>query len=1471
MEDSHSNNVSCNILADNGNDIYLTSSTFNIISRNNASNSSNGIQITNLSSNNNISENTFMNDGVQVSLGSGYGNAMDGNVVNSKPLIFLEGVSGATVGEAGQVILVSCYNIKVENLNVSHTVVGVELFNTSNSEITSNNIKNNRNGIRALDSSFNNITANNITANTGSGIFLYSSPQNTVRENNITDNFHGTLLWESSQNKFYHNNFINNTYQESNIWSYQAIWHDGYPSGGNYWSDYIGVDINSGLYQNETGSDGIGDTAYIINTNEKDNYPLMNPFGTVPYPPPPTYYLTIAASTGGTTIPAPGIYPHRNGTNVRVYSLPDMGYQLDHWVLDGSSSGSASSIDIPMNQNHTITAVFAHVIHQLTITATIGGTTNPIPGTYAYSEGSSVTVHATPSSDYILSYWELDSVNVGATNPISVTMDSNHNLRAVFASTYSAVIRAVCNTEGLDVGVSIWMDGSPTGYSTPHTFAGLTGAHTFSVSSADPSGHPFKQWSTGVSSTTIPVTSGGTYTAYYEAASPPPYSVTIKAHCNAEAADVSVSVWIDGIPLIYYTPHTFAGLTGSHTFTISDYDTSSHPFSQWSTGATTNTISVSSGGTYTAYYEATPPPPYSVTIKAHCNTEGVDASVSVWIDSSTMCYTPHTFTNLHGTHTFTASLCDTSCHSFKQWNTGSTSLAITVSSGGTYIAYYQALPRTLTVSSAHDNPVPSIGPHTYTDGQSVTCSVSSTVTEGSTVWTCTGWSGTGSVPPSGSGTSISFTITRDSTITWDWQARQIGDLILVDFSPVQVVYGASVLVANKPAVFRATVQSTFSQVEPLPLRIRVTYSGGNSFDYDNSIGPNTKKEVFIPFDSSSLRQKGTFTWTALLDPDKAIIETNEGNNMATGSKTVIETKSLSILYVPLRAYNDAPLSRADLKRMQQYGDQYVLATFPISSVRSAISAPVVLDWGQCNIATLLTMLSVFDNVAKLSGYDRTVVILPYDNGYWLSHKILGFPSMDAAGWNPEAPPGNHWTICTVENTYYKAIPHELAHTYNRPGGSNEEYRANPPGNPASGYDPGRNVDVKNALCIMSSTRPLIELGDQIPDYPGGYWICNGCYEALLGQFKKAGDPAVLYMGGVIFENDTALLSTWSMTPFGIPELPLGNTGNLEIVFLDDSHTVISQTGLNSSFVYFSDEYYITAFSFGVEYPDTTKRVQLWLDGNLIVEKNVTSNPPIVSVSNPNGGEILTAGETCLVSWNCSDLDGDELTSTVLYSGDGGIHWVPIAMDLSQTNFIWDTSGLSRGSEFLLKVVTSDGINIGEDVSNGTFTIRIHDITPSIIVPAKSTIGQNYSLFLNVTIENLGDFQETLNLTIYANDTVIDWMNNITLDSGSLTVCFVWDTTGFALGKYTISAYAWPVPGETDTLNNGKTCQTVTITIQGDINADEVVDIFDIATVALAFSSTPSDPNWNPIADINSDGNVNIFDIVVVAVHFGETG
>jgi hypothetical protein len=89
----------------------------------------------------------------------------------------------------------------------------------------------------------------------------------------------------------------------------------------------------------------------------------------------------------------------------------------------------------------------------------------------------------------------------------------------------------------------------------------------------------------------------------------------------------------------------------------------------------------------------------------------------------------------------------------------------------------------LTVVSAHGSPNPIVGTQTFNPGTSVTCSVSSPVTEGSTTWICTGWTGTGSAPSSGTTNTVTFTISQNSRITWNWVAQYILNVTSAHGSP----------------------------------------------------------------------------------------------------------------------------------------------------------------------------------------------------------------------------------------------------------------------------------------------------------------------------------------------------------------------------------------------------------------------------------------------------------------------------------------------------------------------------------------------------------------------------------------------------------------------------------------------------------------------------------------------------------------
>ena len=183
------------------------------------------------------------------------------------------------------------YNNNITHNNVSdNTVFGISLYSSSyNNNVTDNNVTTSGTyGIRLVTTSNNNITNNNAINNYGMGIYLYSSSYNDIIENNINNNSYGVYLTSSSTNNdIYHNNFIGNTFNASDD-STNNKWNGSYnlTNRGNYWGDYVGVDIYKGWNQTILGSDGIGDTPYNITgtAGSQDMYPLMGYFINYSYP-----------------------------------------------------------------------------------------------------------------------------------------------------------------------------------------------------------------------------------------------------------------------------------------------------------------------------------------------------------------------------------------------------------------------------------------------------------------------------------------------------------------------------------------------------------------------------------------------------------------------------------------------------------------------------------------------------------------------------------------------------------------------------------------------------------------------------------------------------------------------------------------------------------------------------------------------------------------------------------------------------------------------------------------------------------------------------------------------------------------------------------------------------------------------------------------------------------------------------------
>ena len=387
-------------------------------------------------------------------------------------------------------------NVTIKNMKIKEFESGIYLSRSLNSNISGNNITDHKYGVWFSDSSYNTVSGNNISANNWAGVVLIDSNNNiiigntisanyqtgihisaivayssynTVSGNNITNNFWGIFLLAGSyntvcgnniannelgilpgprchNNKIYHNNFVNNANPIVLPWSSVDVWDDGYPSGGNYWSDYTGVDVKSGPNQDQPSSDGIGDTPYIIDGNNRDNYPLMYPWGT---PSPPSYTLTIHSSPSGVAFtvdnvsratPWSGTYSENTSVGLimpEFHTVGDARYYWNQWS-DGITSRSRT---VTMNTNITLTAHYTGPYYQLTVTSspitgitfTIDGTPKTTPYTEWLLQGSYILEMPETHNGYVWSHWLED----GNPNRIkTVTMDTNIKLTGVFTRLY---------------------------------------------------------------------------------------------------------------------------------------------------------------------------------------------------------------------------------------------------------------------------------------------------------------------------------------------------------------------------------------------------------------------------------------------------------------------------------------------------------------------------------------------------------------------------------------------------------------------------------------------------------------------------------------------------------------------------------------------------------------------------------------------------------------------------------------------------------------------------------------------------------------------------------------------------------------------------------------------------------------------------------------------------------------------------
>jgi len=503
------------------------------------------------------------------------------------------------------------------------------------------------------------------------------------------------------------------------------------------------------------------------------------------------YYLTLTTSPSGVNSPS-GAGWYDTGTYAAISTdafvdiVPGSSlYRFNGWTtadMAEITDASASTTTVFMDKAKTVTANYV-TQYYLTVATSPSGVNSPSgagwydTGTYAAISTDAFVDIVPGSSLYRFNGWttaDMAEITDASASTTTVFMDKAKTVTANYVTQYLVTFTQT----GLDPSASgtvVTVNGATKTYGQlPYTLwvdSGDTVTYSHSNVSSSTAGKRFIL--TGVSgpaspiTVTSPTTVTGNYNIqYYLTVATSPSGVNSPSgagwYDTGTYAAISTDAFVDIVP--GSSLYRFNGWTTADMAEITDATRS--PTSVLMDKAKTVVanyvvqykITFSQSGVGTDFT--------GTVVRVDGRDYGVlDLSVSLWWDKDST----HTFA-------FQSPLVVTSNAKQYVWTstTGLSTLqsdSMTVSGSGSVIGNYKTQ-YYLTVNSAYDSPTPTSA--WFDSGTPIAASVTSPWSgPAATRYICTGWTGSGSVPPSGSNPTVSFTISQASSITWNWKTQYL--------------------------------------------------------------------------------------------------------------------------------------------------------------------------------------------------------------------------------------------------------------------------------------------------------------------------------------------------------------------------------------------------------------------------------------------------------------------------------------------------------------------------------------------------------------------------------------------------------------------------------------------------------------------------------------------------------------------------
>ena len=373
--------------------------------------------------------------------------------------------------------------------------------------------------------------------------------------------------------------------------------------------------------------------------------------------------------------------------------------------------------------------------------------------------------------------------------------------------------------------------------------------------------------------------------------------------------------------------------------------------------------------------------------------------------------------------------------------------------------------------------------------------------------------------------------------------------------------------------------------------------------------------------------------------------------------------------------------------------------------------------------------------AWAAGQDRVVVLT--EPGFLRAFNALGLAWSSVnkhvvfVSWNTPGPG--------------KTTAHELGHSYGLWLGGTEEYSNGVAGNNGGAGRDALGYSVEERL---AKTAKFCFMGAGGTD--AASWIDKPDYRLLLDRFAAQRDPEILGVRALLARNDSAYLEPLLRFPAGDADVNGSEPGEHAIVLKGSGGATLASYPFAANFTLHIDDVEPAE----VEVIPVTLRVP-WVDGTTAVEvtnltsgaalasRAVSATPPAVALSAPLGGETVASGPVT-VSWAGSDPDGDALSYTVLWSGDGGATWSFAAVDTNATSAVIDASSWTGGAGYRVRVLATDGIHTTA-AESGNFTVTSPSFTLTATAPS-APLAAGGSIDVPLNLSSLEGFSGLVNLS-----------------------------------------------------------------------------------------------------------------------------